>query len=425
MTKLTENKIEELYFQIMDKHNQILEVFNDFFGEDRVDMQGCPSLDEFKLYMKTAPILNYIPQQLLRKFDENIISKELTLNTAEESMLTKILNTLEDPAINIILANILFSEGFILVHFPRVRITNEYDKFVDIKHLYAKIYISSNGTMLGPFGLNRADYPYQHFESNYMHSHVSTIPKHNPECFEYPCLGQGPIKNTLLELSQEFNLDKWALFCLELDKYVQVESIAGTPYHRLENIGVSRNRGICEDFRVIRSMWLYNIDLSSLLAPFISYFIKQGKLKFSYRNGSYFIGMSYTEYILNVSNAFIEWYNTKFNEKKLTHSFAELKTSGIIQESTIIEDRIYFGDSLYRLSDYTPYNGQKICTFKGKDILLNIHTPKININPRSIILNPNIALHILTSILYILNCKYGKTTDKYSKNGISEKIRYI
>ena len=69
-----------------------------------------------------------------------------------------------------------FSSGFILVHFPHVRITNEYNRFVDINHLYAKVGVLYNGSINGYFSLNRAEYTYLHISSRYMHSHVSDIP---------------------------------------------------------------------------------------------------------------------------------------------------------------------------------------------------------------------------------------------------------
>ena len=38
--KLIEEKIEELYNSLMAKPLQVLGIFNEFFEEDKVDMQG-------------------------------------------------------------------------------------------------------------------------------------------------------------------------------------------------------------------------------------------------------------------------------------------------------------------------------------------------------------------------------------------------
>ena len=59
--KLIEEKIEELYNSLMDRPLRVLSIFNDFFGEDKVDMQGYWSLDKFKSWMNIEPLSTYIP----------------------------------------------------------------------------------------------------------------------------------------------------------------------------------------------------------------------------------------------------------------------------------------------------------------------------------------------------------------------------
>lgn len=59
--KLIEEKIEELYNSLMDRPFRVLRIFNDFFGEDKVDMQGYWSLDKFKSWLKIASLATYIP----------------------------------------------------------------------------------------------------------------------------------------------------------------------------------------------------------------------------------------------------------------------------------------------------------------------------------------------------------------------------
>ena len=65
MNELIESKIEELYSLLMDKPNQVLAIFNDFFGEDKVDMQGFMSVDELKSWCSVTPISNYASRELL------------------------------------------------------------------------------------------------------------------------------------------------------------------------------------------------------------------------------------------------------------------------------------------------------------------------------------------------------------------------
>ena len=427
MNELIESKIEELYPLLMDKPNQVLAIFNDFFGEDKVDMQGFMSVDELKSWLSVTPIYRYISRESLDMSMEDYDTySSQSLTDLRGEVLDLVLDQLCSREIVSYIGYIRFSSGFILVHFPHVRITNEYNRFVDINHLYAKVGVLHNGSMNGYFSLNRAEYTYLHISSGYMHSHVSVIPTSDFTKFQTPCTGTGPINDTISNLSNEFDSDIWRLFCLELSKYVEVESIAGTPYHRLENLGTS-NMGAGEDvFRVVNQL-RYEDSIKEMIKEFVSYFIKQGKLKFNYANGSYSIGMSFTEYILVISNEFIDWYNKKFNNKEWKYTFSTLKRSDILKEGIIANNKIYYENSRRNVNSCAAYNGQRMCTFKGKDVLINIvDINEVKEDNKSIILNTNIALYILSKILRVINYRYGKAEQRDQEgNRISEKVRYF
>ena len=427
MNELIESKIEELYSLLMDKPNQVLAIFNDFFGEDKVDMQGFMSVDELKSWLSVTPISNYASRESLGMSmgDYNTYSSQPLTNLRGE-VLDLVLDQLCSREIVDYIGDTRFSSGFILVHFPHVRITNEYNRFVDINHLYAKVKVLHNGSMNGYFSLNRAEYTYLHISSGYMHSHVSTIPTSDFTKFQTPCTGTGPINDTISNLSNEFDSDIWRLFCLELSKYVEVESIAGTPYHRLENLGTS-NMGAGENvFRVVNQL-RYEDSIKGIIKEFVPYFIKQGKLKFNYANGSYSIGMSFTEYILVISNEFIDWYNKKYNNKEWRYTFDTLKRSDVLKEGIIANNKIYYENSRRNVNSCAAYNGQRMCTFKGKDVLINIvDINEVKEDNKSIILNTNIALYILSKILRVINYRYGKAEQRDQEgNRISEKVRYF
>ena len=426
MNELIESKIEELYSLLMDKPNQVLAIFNDFFGEDKVDMQGFISVDELKSWLSVTPISAYTSREVLGMSmgDYNTYRSQPLTNLRGE-VLDLVLNQLCSEIVDTI-GDIKFSSGFILVHFPHVRITNEYNRFVDINHLYAKVKVLHNGSMNGYFSLNRAEYTYLHISSGYMHSHVSDIPTSDFTKFQTPCTGTGPINDTIFNLSNEFDSDIWRLFCLELSKYVEVESIAGTPYHRLENLGTS-NMGAGENvFRVVNQL-RYEDSIKEMIKEFVPYFIKQGKLKFNYANGSYSIGMSFTEYILVISNEFIDWYNKKFNNKEWRYTFDTLKRSDVLKEGIIANNKIYYENSRRNVNSCAAYNGKRMCTFKGKDVLINIvDINEVKEDNKSIILNTNIALYILSKILRVINYRYGKAEQRDQEgNRISEKVRYF
>ena len=427
MNELIENKIEELHSLLMDKPNQVLAIFNDFFGEDKVDMQGFMSVDRLKSWLDVTPISEYASRELLGMSREGY-------NTYGRQSLTDLRGEVLDLVLNQLCSGWMvdsigkkFGSGFILVHFPHVRITNEYNRFVDINHLYAKVNILRNGSMNGYFALNRAEYTYLHISNGYMHSHVSSIPISDFTRFQTPCTGTGPINDTMSNLSREFDSDIWKLFCLELSKYVEVESIAGTPYHRLESLGTSNMSAGESVFKVINHLGYYGDGIEEMIKDFVSYFIKQGKLKFNYANGSYSIGMSLTEYILVISNEFIDWYNKKFNNKELRYTFDTLKRKGVLKEGIIANNKIYYENSRCNVNSYAAYNGKRMCTFKGADVLINIvDINEVKEDNKSIILNTNIALYILSKILRVINYRYGKAEQRDQEgNRISEEVRYF
>lgn len=428
MNELIENKIEELYSLLMDKPNQVLAIFNDFFGEDKVDMQGFMSVDKLKSWLDVTPISEYAPRESLgmSKEDYNTYGRQ-SLTDLRGEVLDLVLSQLCSGWMVDSIGQKKFGSGFILVHFPHVRITNEYNRFVDINHLYAKVKVLHNGSMNGYFALNRAEYTCLHISNGYMHSHVSSIPISDFTEFQTPCTGTGPINDTMSSLSREFDSDIWKLFCLELSKYVEVESIAGTPYHKLENLGTSNMSTGESVFKVINHLDYYGSGIEGMIKDFVSYFIKQGKLKFNYANGSYSIGMSFTEYMLVISNEFIDWYNKKFNNKELKYTFDIFKGNGVLKEGIIANNKIYYENSRRNVNSYAAYNGKRMCTFKGTDVLINIvGLNEVKEGNKSIILNTNIALYILSKILRVINYRYGKAEQRDQEgNRISEEVRYF
>lgn len=173
--------LETEYNLAMDKPLRILNIFNEFFGEDRVDMQGFPTLEEVE---------EKLPKGVKATRISNFISAYYTAP----------------------------NDKFILVHFPHVTITNEYDKSIEANEFYVKVVFDLEGKMTGRFALNRAEYPLLHFRWNYMHSHVCDIPTWNFQEFQTPCTGSGPINRTMCSLAIDFDEDLWRLFCLELDR---------------------------------------------------------------------------------------------------------------------------------------------------------------------------------------------------------------
>ena len=427
--KLIEEKIEELYNSLMDKPFRVLSIFNDFFGEDKVDMQGYLRLDEFKSWMNIEPLSAYIPSSNIVSMDNNDwnIYRTQTITDLPEDQVEKVVNGLTNITVKEIIGNVVFGEIFILVHFPHVRVTNEHNKFVDINHLWAKVRIMYDGTLSGKFTLNRSEYTLLHFRSHYMHSHISSIPKSDFTQFQNPCTGSGPINGTISTLNRDYDEDMWNMFCLELSKYVTVESVAGRPYHYLEKLGTNDMQAGEDKFiTYLFPNYCVNDILSDKFKEFVMYFINSKKLKFNYVNGSYSIGMSLIEFIVLISNEFIKWYNDQFNKGKLTTKFEDLKKHGILRECIIDNGKIYYDRSINNANNYAQYIGKQVCMFKGKEITVDItDITKVGNENKSIILDTQTALYILTTILKVLNYRYGRNKATHKDNQLGTEVRYL
>ena len=427
--KLIEEKIEELYNSLMDKPLRVLSIFNDFFGEDKVDMQGYLSLDEFNSWLKIESLATYIPHSSIVSMDNNDWSmyKTQTITDLPEDQVEKVVNGLTNTTVKEIIGNVEFNDIFILVHFPHVRVTNEHNRSVDINHLWAKVRVMYDGTLSGKFTLNRSEYTLLHFRSHYLHSHVSCIPKTDFTQFQNPCTGSGPINGTISTLNRDYDEDMWNMFCLELSKYVTVESIAGRPYNYLERLGTNNMQ---EDVNRFTTYLLPNYHIADIpsgkFKEFVRYFINSKKLKFNYVNGSYSIGMSFIEFIVLISNEFIKWYNDQFNKGELTIKFEDLKKRGILRECIIDNGKIYYDRNINNANNYTQYIGKQVCMFKGKEITVDItDITRVENENKSIILDTQTALYILTTILKVLNYRYGRSKATHESNQLGTEVRYL
>lgn len=427
--KLIEEKIEELYNSLMDKPLRVLSIFNDFFGEDKVDMQGYWSLDKFKSWMNIEPLSTYIPYGdivSMNRDDWNMY-KTWAITDLPGGQAEKVINMLTNTIVKERIGVVKFNDIFILVHFPHVRVTNEHDRFVDINHLWAKVKVMYDGTLNGGFKLNRSEYTMLHISSGYLHSHISSIPTSDFTSFQNPCTGSGPINGTISALNRDYDEDTWNMFCLELSKYVTVESIAGRPYRYLERLGTNNMRMGEDRFITYLSPGYYRDALSSdKLKEFVRDFINSKKLKFNYVNGSYSIGMSLIEFIVLISNEFIKWYNDQFDKKELTTNFSELKGQGILKECIIDNGKIYYDNSRNNVNNYAQYIGKKVCMFKGREVTVDItDIAEVRNENKSIILNPHIALYILATILKVLNYRYGRSKATHEGNQLGTEVRYL
>ena len=367
-------------------------------------MQGLPTLQEFKNYLSTTPINEYLHSTAVNIDNRLHLGKPLNQQPVEDEVIDRIM-VMKRAFHNMF-------KGFVLIYFPQVRVTNENDRFHDIYELYVKVSIDSLGQMTGFPALNRAEYTLEEFNESYMHSHVCQIPVRDITEFQVPCFGAGPIRATISRLSTDFNPEIWALFCLELQKYVETESISGGPFHYLEHLG---DTGRKEDMPSVVSFGPPPLlsQEAALLSSFSIHLLRQRKLKFSYTAHGYTLGMSLLDFRILVSNEFISWYN----RLKASPEGTEAPSLQALLERHILYKGIVKNASFYLLNNNRAANprdiaGLRMCSFKGKDVCIRIRESEGQIENHAILLSVPIVLYLLTRILKIINYYYENPTQQ-------------
>lgn len=315
----------------------------------------------------------------------------------------------------------------ILVHFPEVKVTNENDRSVDITHLWVKVELSLDGTIDGYFQMMRSELTLEQFESGYSHSHIHGINTGNYYEWANPCLGDGPIKGTIASLSTQFSEEMWNLFCLELSKYVTVESLTGVPYMYLERIGTSNNLTTQEIYFPFSRIDRCPPELEPYIAAFIPAILSKRPFRFNFSNGSYGIAMSDRDLFITLSNLFIEWYNSLPAAQQASRE--ELFTRGVLFKGKCIGNKLYyvFNNNTNAVPNYSRIIGRSLFRFKNRTITFNITNMvrSIDDDPNmSIFLSKIMVMVIIDRILRTINNKYGQpSTEEDTFSG--EAHRYL
>lgn len=438
MSEEITKKAREIYGSIMYFPHKVLDIFNDFFGEDRVDLQGFLTFEEFISILELRKLEYFFPNKTsvyntaefkaLPKEGKDIVIALLDNDALDVPVLSdNAVATYMLPIMTTAIANNMVREGYILVHFPHVRVTNENDRFVDINHLWVKVGVKPSGASIGFFTVNRSEYQLAHMQADYMHSHVSGIPFSDFTQFKSPCLGSGPIKNTLATLAIGYDEAMWQLFCLELDKYVRVESVSGVPYRYLEKIGNKEGMAIGTNTFLMKGLYHgYNSRFTKdNMKDFVKFLIRRKKLKFNFINGTYGLAMTYLDYMILVSNEFIKWYNIRFNDSIVTATYPQLVTARVLKECIIDNGKIYYLASRYGSGrNYMEYEGKRVCTFKGRPVTVHITDTTPETLNKTVLINSEIAETIAKAVLETVNYKYGRKEGR-EEAGVTAPTDYL
>lgn len=416
--------IEVLYKSLLDKSQQVFTLFVDFFGEERVDLQTSVDIDSFKVFI--SAYLNEIDSS--KDVDSMTIEDYIYLDwicNEERNGIYEIKETL--------CTNLNLPLVQILVHYPSLTITNEYDASHLIRDLYVKISLDYCG-LGGAFSVNRSTYTTVEFKEHYLHSHVPRLDKRFMHVFKPPCLGTGPIIRTISLLNAHFDTDLWQLYLVELDNYIHTESIKGVPYVRIQyltnNYQIKNYLSSNYDPLVASESFYANSQLHALLIDFQTHLINLKKIKFNYLNNSYGIAMSMEEFTFFVSNEFIKWYNEKKSNPDTTSLYPDLlylKNHGIISRSMMEDGKVVFIKESINPTDISKI-GEPLFIFKGNQIRLNIIAEESDEHDNTFyLLTSPVIQWVLRNILIIINQNVETRIRENSREtiGANKRIRVI
>lgn len=377
--------LDQLHSYVYRKLDNVYEVFKNFFGEEFVDLQR-----NYSLKTVIASTLQEMDIQATQEGDAKVYELSKT-------QLEKVTDPFEHR------------KCYIYVWWPQVVVTNEHDKSITIQDLYAKVPVQLDGRIpyeeVG-FLLNWATYTRMQFLCDYLHSHVHNIPKNDFSVFERPCLGTGPIGQTIQTLKSDYSEVTWMLFCQELAAYVTVESISGGPWRFLEHVG-DRNL----DSRFAHTYYGSVTSPDSYLPrwaikEFTSYYLKHGHLRFNFKLYSFVWNMRYFDFIVDISNCFIEWFNglSKAQQDEITHKPYCCWTTVHIADGKVYSIKDNEDDT----TDLSHYQNKYVLTFKGKQITTTIleDSKRYREYTPSILLLPHVAFYILIHIHKVISFRY-------------------
>lgn len=298
----------------------------------------------------------------------------------------------------------------IVVHFPTLIVKNEHNKFTTIQDLYVKTTVTALGKIVGQFECQRATFSYKQFMSGYVHSH---LPRRSFCKWTTSCLGSGPIKRTIALLSQDSSEETWMLYCRELHEYVQVESLSGGPYIRLESIGgynkvnyilsglVGEATNCRSNCKIEFDCYIENAEIRSKVKNFICYLFSKKPFKFGFWKSNYHLAYSSLEFGFLLTKYFIKFL------KENNYSAQPFL------EQNVIESYILKPDGLYQISledgRITVYQDRYLFDFKGVPVHMHIENRQEDEELNVVyIMNKYIANAIVIFIHTIINYFYGK-----------------
>lgn len=289
----------------------------------------------------------------------------------------------------------------IVIYFDKKTIKNEHNQEHNIYDTYFILNLLPKN-VVNTVGLIRSSLTKEEINTYYYHSHVNV---ENIGEVGKCCFGSSDLSTTFnaLMLNRNKCNDKayFKMFLMQLEIFLEVESISGGPYQNLQTLLPST--------RIITSCESLNGKLPSILQEFIAYIAKNASLPFisklNIHQGTIIdIGMSFTQKVHFLTNLFIDF--CKYN-----------KINQYIWEDYFVKGQVFsdnvklFNESDYSYDDnYLDYDGMTLynLTFKGHNPYLSVIKSDNSIEEYPSIFNPIYIDRIFKILLRYINLNFNK-----------------
>lgn len=296
---------------------RVREIYNtavEFFGEDMVDLQKTTIKEIWQYGLNSCKYRTLIERLGIQ------YSNAPSVGNSHENWITAIssedmLATIEGLITTEKLLNTELPLYTILVHFHDITVSNEQDESVKIEDIYAAVPVTPLGHYTECMLWLRTTVSKTHWKAGYRHSHLNSG---RGKGWMRPCLGSGPIRMTMENLRETYDLSFWSLLWLELDRCIRVESLNGGPYFRMSDITADR-----QATQIYNNFDFYNfssigLTYQKLLDKLAKRVLQSGGLQYSYTEGAVHIATSYLDFTVLASNCLLEYFHS-LTENEANH----------------------------------------------------------------------------------------------------------
>lgn len=302
--------------------------------------------------------------------------------------------------------NYTYALSQIVIYFDKKTIKNEHNQEHNIYDTYFILNLLPKN-VVNSVGLIRSSLTKEEINTYYYHSHVHVK---NIGEIGICCFGNSDLNTTYKKLN--LNRNKYGdeayfkMFLMQLEIFLEVESLNGGPYQSLQKLLPST--------RIITSSEDININnkLPSILQEFIVYIAKNTsniKLPFisklNIHQGTIIdIGMSFTQKVYFLTNLFIDFCKYKKFEQYIWEDF--------FVKGQVFSDNVkLFSDSAYDYdNNCLDYDGMTLydLTFKGYNPYISVIKSDNSIEEYPSILNPIYIDRVFKILLRYINLNFNK-----------------